>query len=114
MKLLELEIKNVRGIRHLKLEPGGANLVIWGPNGSGKSAVVDAIDFLLTGRVTRLTGKGTGNLTLAKHGPHIDQPAETAIVRAVFQIPGVEQPVEIKRCMGTPNDCEYDPAITLQ
>jgi recombinational DNA repair ATPase RecF len=41
MKLLELEIHNIRGIRHLLLKPDGKNLVVWGPNGSGKSAVVD-------------------------------------------------------------------------
>jgi recombinational DNA repair ATPase RecF len=72
MKLLELEIDKVRGIQHLFVKPNGANFVIWGPNGSGKSAVVDAIDFLLTGRIQRLTGKGTGAISLAKHGPHID------------------------------------------
>src|SRR3990172_9053855 len=111
MKLLELEIQNVRGIRHLLLKPEGANLVVWGPNGSGKSAVVDAVDFLLTGRVTRLTGKGTGGLTLNKHGPHIDHKPETAIVRAVLQLPGIEEPVEIKRCMANPNAFECDPVV---
>jgi recombinational DNA repair ATPase RecF len=72
MKLLELEIRNIRGIRHLLLKPGGKNLVVWGPNGSGKSAVVDAIDFLLTGRVSRLVGEGTAGITLDEHGPHVD------------------------------------------
>jgi len=70
MKILELEIHNVRGIRDIILTPNGKNLVVWGPNGSGKSAVVDALDFLLTGKITRLMGKGTGGITLNKHGPH--------------------------------------------
>ena len=83
MRVLELEIHNVRGIRQLLLKPGGSNFVIWGPNGSGKSAVVDAIDFLLTARVSRLTGKGTGGITLSRHGPHIDEPPEKATVRAI-------------------------------
>ena len=39
MRLLELEIHNVRGITHLRLSPQGENLVIYGPKGSGKSAV---------------------------------------------------------------------------
>ena len=52
MKLIELEIKNVRGIKYITLRPNGSNFVVWGSNGSGKSAVVDAIDFLLTGRIT--------------------------------------------------------------
>jgi recombinational DNA repair ATPase RecF len=68
MRILELEINNVRGIEQLLLKPEGKNLVIRGPNGSGKSAVVDAIDFLLTGRVSRLTGKGTSGITLNNDG----------------------------------------------
>ena len=72
MNILELDIHNVRGIPDLPLKPNGKSLVIWGLNGSGKSAVVDAIDFLLTGRISRLIGEGTGDLSLIKHGPHVD------------------------------------------
>lgn len=103
MRLLELEIHNVRGIRDLVLKPGGQNIAVWGPNGSGKSAVVDAIDFLLTGRVTRLTGKGTAGLTLVKHGPHVDHKPESATVRALIQLADIPEPVEISRSMANPN-----------
>ena len=121
MKLLELEINNTRGIRHLLITPKGMNFVVWGPNGSGKSGVVDAIDFLLTGRMTRLTGKGTGNITLAKHGPHIDCKPEEANVRAIIKLKAVGDPIEIKRCMDKPNliECNdetrsyLDPIIAL-
>jgi len=102
MKLLELEIDKVRGIQHLSVKPNGGNFVIWGPNGSGKSAVVDAIDFLLTGRIQRLTGKGTGDISLSKHGPHIDHKAEETIVRAVVQLRGSKKPIELKRSIGEP------------
>ena len=102
--MLELEISNVRGIPSLLLRPDANNFVVWGPNGSGKSAVVDAIDFLLTGRVSRLTGPGTGGITLSKHGPHIDHKPEEATVRAVVQLPGVTEPVEITRCMAHPGN----------
>jgi recombinational DNA repair ATPase RecF len=102
MKLLELEIDKVRGIQHLAVTPKGGNFVIWGPNGSGKSAVVDAIDFLLTGRIQRLTGKGTGDITLSRHGPHIDHKPEETMVRAVVQLRGSERPIELKRSMGEP------------
>ncbi|HID29923.1 MAG TPA: chromosome segregation protein SMC [Desulfobacterales bacterium] len=111
MRLLELEIQNVRGICHLSLKPGGNNFVVWGPNGSGKSAVVDAIDFLLTGRVSRLTGKGTGGITLSTHGPHIDHDPKEAIVRGVLLLPGMTEPVGIKRCMAQPNILECDASI---
>jgi len=111
MKVIELEINNVRGICHLPLKPNGKNFVVWGPNGSGKSAVVDAIDFLLTGKISRLTGEGTGGITLSKHGPHIDHKPKDAVVRAILQIPGLKKPVEIKRCMAHPNALEYDESV---
>ena len=82
MRLIELEIQRVRGIHDLHLDTRGGNLVVWGPNGSGKSAVVDAIDFLLTGQISRLTGKGTGDIKLDRHGPHIDHKPDEAVVRA--------------------------------
>lgn len=99
MRLLELEIHNMRGIRHVVLEPDGDNFVIWGPNGAGKSAVVDALDFLLTGRISRLTGRGTSGITLNHHGPHIDRKPKDARVRAKIKISGIPDPVEIERCM---------------
>lgn len=108
MRVLELEIHNVRGILHLLLKPNSRNFLVWGPNGSGKSAVVDAIDFLLTGRISRLTGKGTGGITLSKYGPHIDHKPEDATVRAIVQLPGLKSPVEIKRCMTDPNTLHCD------
>jgi hypothetical protein len=111
MRLLELEINNVRGIPHLLLKPDGKNFVVWGPNGSGKSAVVDAIDFLLTGRITRLIGKGTGGITLTKHGPHIDHKPEEATVRAVVRVQGVKEPVELERCIAHPSTLKCDKAV---
>ena len=102
MRLIELEINNVRGIRNLVINPDKGNVVIWGSNGSGKSAVVDAIDFLLTGRMSRLTGKGTGDIKLEVHGVHIDCKPGEASVRAIISIPSYEKPIEIKRCMDNP------------
>ncbi|MBI4284876.1 MAG: AAA family ATPase [Chloroflexi bacterium] len=106
MKVLELEIWNVRGIRSLSLKPNGKNLVVWGPNGSGKSAVVDAIDFLLTGRISRLTGKGTGGITLNRHGPHIDSEPKEAKVEALIQLSFHKDPIRIRRCMANPDILE--------
>jgi len=111
MRLIELEIHNTRGIRHLLLKPNGNNLVIWGPNGSGKSAVVDAIDFLLTGKISRLLGEGTAGITLKEHGPHIDHKPEEAKVRAILDLPGVATPVEIERCMGDPGTLKCDKIV---
>ena len=68
----DVRIVELRGIRELLLRPSRRNFVISGPNGSGKSGVVDAIQFGLTGDISRLAGKGTGALTVQKHGPHVD------------------------------------------
>jgi len=39
MKILELKIKDVRGIKdEISFEPNGESMVIFGPNGTGKSA----------------------------------------------------------------------------
>ncbi len=114
MRLLELEINNVRGIPHLVLKPSGENLVIWGPNGSGKSAVVDAVDFLLTGRISRLTGTGTGNIKLTTHGPHIDHKPEEANVSAIVQLNEVPEPTRLERCMANPSTLQYDKRIEPQ
>ena len=97
MKLLELEIHNFRGIRNLSIKPQGENFLIYGPNGSGKSAVVDAIDFLLTGQISRMKGKGTKDINLKKHGPHVDYSAKDALIKAIIKIHSLEEPVEIKR-----------------
>lgn len=114
MKLLELEIHNVRGIRELIITPDGNNFVIWGPNGSGKSAVVDSLDFLLTGEITRLTGRGTRGISLKNHGPHIDCDPGDAWVRGRFQFHNIGEPIEIRRCLETPNIIEYDKKFAEQ
>jgi len=69
---------------------------------------VDAIDFLLTGRISRLTGKGTGGITLSQHGPHIDHQPKDALVRALIQVPGLKETVEIQRCMANPDKLIFD------
>ncbi|OEU68125.1 MAG: hypothetical protein BA863_13195 [Desulfovibrio sp. S3730MH75] len=104
MKLLELKIKDVRGIRdEMSFELNGENLVIFGPNGTGKSAVVDAIDFLFTGDISRLTGRGSRGMTLREHGKHIDASPIDAFVRGKIQVNGID-PITIERRMSKPKE----------
>ena len=42
VKLEEITISELRGIRSLALNFARKNFVIYGPNGSGKSGVIDA------------------------------------------------------------------------
>ena len=113
MKIIDLEIKNIRGIRELTLKPNKNNFVVWGTNGTGKSAVVDAIDFLLTGQINRLLGEGTRGITMKKHGAHIDcDDLSGAYVRAVVLLEGASKPIEIKRCMDNPDELSCPPENT--
>ena len=103
LKLLELKIRNVRGLPDLDLKLNGKSVVIWGPNGAGKSCLVDAIEFLFTGRISRLTGEGTQGITLTRHGPHIDHEPKSASVSAILQLDGCPGPVELSRRMDQPD-----------
>ena len=115
MKLLELEVRNVRGLVELHLNFDGKNVVIWGSNGSGKSCVIDAIDFLFTGRIARLSGSGTAGITLPRHGPHIDHQPQSAVVTAKLRIAGKPDPVVIQRCIERPDNlsCTNDVQATV-
>lgn len=66
-----LSIENFRGIRKLRLDLGSESFVVVGPNGTGKSGIVDALEFVLTGSVSRLAGPGSGDLSLMSHAPHV-------------------------------------------
>jgi len=103
MKILDITIENVRGIRgSIPLKPDCQNVVIFGPNGTGKSAVVDAIDFLFTGDISRLAGRGTLGMSLKEHGKHIDADISDARVKASLEIEGVGKSVTIERWMKDP------------
>lgn len=108
MKIQKLEIEKIRGIKKLIIEPNQNNIVIFGPNGSGKSAVVDAIDFLLTGKISRLEGEGSDELSIKKHGPHIDHEPKEAIVKAEVKIPGVEETILLERRMSNPKEILFE------
>jgi len=109
MKISSLEIKNIRGIKYIKIEPKGDNVVFFGPNGTGKSAVVDAIDFLLTGEISRLSGEGTKGLSLKEHGCHVDfrKDLKNTVVVATLDVDGKE--VMLKRSMNRPSSLKVEP-----
>ncbi len=88
----ELTIEEFRGIRSMTLKLDGKNFAICGPNGTGKSGVVDALEFGLTGNISRLSGGGTGAVTLKKHAPHVDQRnnPEKAKVIVTIRIPSLQ------------------------
>ena len=96
-----LTIHEFRGLRHLVLDLKGKNFAVCGQNGTGKSGVVDALEFVLTGTVSRLTGQGRGDLSVKDHGPHVDSTPEQAYVEAVIIVPGIGEPITIRRTVKT-------------
>jgi DNA repair exonuclease SbcCD ATPase subunit len=82
IRIVRIEIKKFRGIVDLTLDLKGENFATCGPNGTGKSGIVDAIEFALTGNISRLSGRGTGGLSVKQHGPHVDyrnKPQEASV-----------------------------------
>lgn len=109
VQLRSLEVRNVRGVRELSVDVGDKSIVLLGPNGAGKSSVVDALDFLLTGDVRRLSGEGAGALSLAEHGRNVLAAPEDAWVEASFSVlDGTsERVVTLKRSLATASALDW-------
>lgn len=112
IQLKMIRIDEFRGIRHLELDLDCKSFVVVGPNGSGKSGVVDAIDFALTGNVRRLSGAGTGGITVVKHGPHVlqrDNPA-AAKVSLTIRHCATGQEAVLTRCVNSASQYTLAPS----
>jgi recombinational DNA repair ATPase RecF len=106
-----LRIQEFRGIRDLTLHFEGKNFAICGPNGTGKSGVVDALEFVLTGNISRLSGAGTGGLSVRDHGPHVDSrnKPDHAVVTLTVEIPSLNKTVTISRAVKDAKRLKVDP-----
>ena len=112
IKLESAHIEEVRGIRKLDIDFGKGTFAISGPNGSGKSGVIDAIEFGLTGQIGRLTGRGTKNLSVAEHGPHVDKTKfpDAAFVELKVFLPEIGKSATITRKVSSPKKPKIVPA----
>jgi DNA repair exonuclease SbcCD ATPase subunit len=111
IKVEKLEILEFRGIRKLALELRGKNFAVCGPNGTGKSGIVDALEFVLTGNVSRLSGRGTGELSIKGHAPHVDSRDDPEKARVVLTgtIPSLGKRVTIERSVKSPDEAKISP-----
>ena len=100
-----IRIEAFRGIKKLQLEPQGQNFGICGPNGSGKSAIVDAIEFCLTGQITRLSGRGRGEISVEQHAGHIDfkSAPERSKVKIWANVPSLQHDITLSRSLANPS-----------
>lgn len=104
INIQSITISEFRGIRSLSLNLKGKNFAVCGPNGTGKSGIVDAIEFGLTGSISRLTGADTGGLSVKQHGPHVDcrnRPKDAVVAITIF-IPSLKKEVTLTRSVSDP------------
>jgi hypothetical protein len=111
IQIESITIRELRGIRELEIKPNRKNFVVSGPNGSGKSGVVDAIQFAMTGEISRLTGKGTGGLTVQRHGPHVDRRNDPAVAEVCLRlyVPDMNKTVVLTRNVKTAKKFRLEP-----
>ena len=111
-----ITITEFRGIRNLTLDFKGTNFAVCGPNGTGKSGVVDALEFALTGNISRLSGEGSGDISLKQHGPHVIRRNDPSKARVTVKvtIPVLGRTVTIERSIKNPTRpivTPSDPAV---
>ncbi len=106
-----IKIENFRGIRELTLEPNRKSFAIQGPNASGKSCVVDAIEFALTGNLSRLAGEGTGGLSLGSHAMHVDSRKNPSVSKVSLRLyhSKSKEVFTITRCLDKPSQPKLKP-----
>lgn len=111
IKLEAAHIEEVRGIRSLDIDFQKSTFAISGPNGSGKSGVIDAIEFALTGSISRLMGRGTKGLSVSEHGPHVDKSKfpDAAFVRVKVFLTDLGKSATITRKLKTPTKLVIEP-----
>lgn len=63
-RLQAIAAEGFRGLPKTSIGLKSRNLCVLGGNGKGKSALVDAVEFALSGTIARFTGAGTGNIDL--------------------------------------------------
>nr|WP_255500906.1 AAA family ATPase [Caulobacter sp. 17J80-11] len=106
-----MTIHEFRGVRRLQLDLKGKNFAVCGPNGTGKSGIVDALEFVLTGTISRLTGQGRGDLSIKDHAPHVDSrfSPDKAYVEAVVSTPANKKTFTIRRTVKSPKTLSVIP-----
>ena len=114
IRIETIEINEFRGIRKLTIQVARKNFGICGPNGTGKSGVVDALEFALTGDITRLSGSGSGDVSVKTHGPHVDsrKTPEKSFVTITAFATALNRQIKMTRRMKTATVPELSPADT--
>ena len=71
MRIDKLSLENFRGYREPQtFHFGGDHALITGGNGAGKSSALEAIEFILNGKIDRLHGSRTDGISAKQHLPN--------------------------------------------
>lgn len=111
IKVEKLRVNNFRGIRSFEFKMNQKSFVVAGRNGTGKSGVIDALEFALTGSITRLTGSGTAGVSVKSHAPHVDiaETPKEAWVEMTFTVVGTGSSHTLRRSVATPRKPALSP-----
>lgn len=112
IRIQSIDVEEFRGIRRLHIDLEKKNFGICGPNGTGKSGIVDAVEYALTGNITRLSGSGTGDISLKEHAPHVDsrgKPEKSRVKLSVFS-PALKKSFVIERTIAATSSPTITPS----
>lgn len=79
----EVRFAHFRGLPEWRCTLGGKNLLILGGNGTGKSAVVDGIEFIFSGTISRFQGVGTGGISPVTAIKHVGRAGDPLVAIAL-------------------------------
>lgn len=106
--LKSISIQNFRAYRAKKdFTLGSAITVLYGPNGFGKTSFFDAVDYVVTGGVGRLS-KASGGLT--KAAKHLDSGEESTVVTLTLEREGRQH--VITRDLAEYNNAQVNGKVT--
>jgi hypothetical protein len=71
-RIQRIEFEAFRGLKRFQVQLEGRSLVVCGANGRGKSAIVDGMEFFLSGDISRFKGRGMGGLQFRAAVRHVD------------------------------------------
>lgn len=79
-RVASIELAGFRGIRRrTTLQLSGKSLLLFGENGTGKSSFVEGLEYVLTGGISSLDGRGQG-ISSGRHAVHVLEGTPDAIL----------------------------------
>jgi hypothetical protein len=78
-RVQKIRFLHFRGLPDYSCELKGKSVAVFAGNGKGKSGIVDGIEFLFSGRISRFYGEGTGRINPDEAICHIKKKGEPVV-----------------------------------